>query len=455
MSFILIVLSAIIVLGPLVALHEWGHYIVARLCGVKVLTYSIGFGPKIVSWTSKKTEINYAISAIPLGGYVKMLDEREGEVAENERHLAFNNQHPLKKIAIVAAGPVMNLIIAIGLFWVLLMTPSIQLSTKIGSILPNTPASKTTLQIGDEITAIDNKAVSSWQTINYALADRMGETGKIDVTVQNANGTFNHALSVNQFMQEKNGKPVDSLESLGVLPWQPTIVPIVGDISPNSPAMRQGLKTGDKILSVNDRAISDWISFTKIIRENPENMLNVKVLRDGKTVELQIIPQLIKDTMGYKQGQIGAGVQKSEIKIPQEYQKTVVYEPIPALGQAVYRTYDLSAMTLKSMGKMLTGLIGIDNISGPITIAKVANHSFSIGWEAVLNFMAMISLSLAVLNLLPIPVLDGGHLVYYAIELIRGKPLPEQVQLVGLNIGMLIMGAFMLLAIGNDISRLF
>ena len=169
----------------------------------------------------------------------------------------------------------------------------------------------------------------------------------------------------------------------------------------------------------------------------------------------EMVKQLIKDTMGYKQGQIGAGVQKSEIKIPQEYQKTVVYEPIPALGQAVYRTYDLSAMTLKSMGKMLTGLIGIDNISGPITIAKVANHSFSIGWEAVLNFMAMISLSLAVLNLLPIPVLDGGHLVYYAIELIRGKPLPEQVQLVGLNIGMLIMGAFMLLAIGNDISRLF
>lgn len=455
MSIFLIILSAIVVLGPLVALHEWGHYIVARLCGVKVLTYSIGFGTKIWSYTSKKTGINYAISAIPLGGYVKMLDEREGEVAEHERHLAFNNQHPLKKIAIVIAGPLMNFIIAIFLYWLLMMTPSQQLATKIGEILPNSPASVTSLQVGDTITAIDDKTVNSWQNINLALADRMGETGNIAVTVQNNNGTFVHQLPVSQFMQNPQNKTVDSLESIGFMPYRPHIAPIVGEIAKNSPAERQGLQVGDKILTINGKAIENWVDFTKIVRENPENMLNIQVLRNDKTVELDIIPQVIKDNMGQRLGQIGAGVKSSQVSIPDDYKTTIVYAPIPAFIKAVERTYDLSIMTLKSLGKMLTGLIGIDNISGPITIAKVANQSMSMGWQAVLGFMAMLSLSLAVMNLLPIPVLDGGHLVYYSIELITGKPLPEQIQLIGLNIGMLIMGGFMLLAISNDISRLF
>lgn len=454
MSVLLIILSAILVLGPLVALHEWGHYIVARLCGVKVLTYSIGFGPKIWSYTSKKTDINYAISAIPLGGYVKMLDEREAEVAEHERHLAFNNQHPLKKIAIVIAGPMMNFIIAIFLYWLLLMTPSEQLATKIGSILPNSPASQTTLQVGDKITEIDNKAVNSWQNINFALADRMGETGNIAVKVQNANGEFVHQLPVSQFMQNGN-KTADSLQSIGFMPYQPVIAPVVGEIVKNSPAERQGLQTGDKILTVNQNPINNWLEFSKIVRENPENMLNVQVLRNQQTVALDIIPQAVKNNMGERQGQIGAGVQASQVVIPDDYKTTIVYEPVPAFAKSLERTYDFSVMTLNSMGKMLTGLIGLDNLSGPITIAKVANQSVSMGWQAVLSFMAMLSISLAVLNLLPIPVLDGGHLVYYTIELIRGKPLPEQVQLIGLNIGMLIIGGFMLLAIGNDISRLF
>ncbi|WP_019518865.1 RIP metalloprotease RseP [Faucicola boevrei] len=453
MNFLLIVLSAILVLGPLVALHEWGHYIVARLCGVKVLTYSIGFGPKLLHWTSKKTGINYAISAVPLGGYVKMLDERESDVAHHEKHLAFNNQHPLKKIAIILAGPMMNFIIAIFLYWLLLMTPSEQLSTKIGSIVANSPASHATLQIGDEITAIDNKSVNTWQAITYALADRMGETGNIKVTVQNTDGTFSHQLPITNFMKS-DGKPVDSLESLGILPWQPHIKPIVGEIGENSPAKRQGLQPNDKILSVNNQPISDWINFSQIIRENPEKMLTVNVLRADKTVTLDIIPQVVKDNMGHEYGQIGAGVKRSEVHIPDAYKKTVVYAPLPAMHQALNRTYDLSVMTVKSMGKMVTGLIGLDNISGPITIAKVANQSVNMGWQAVLSFMAIISLSLAVMNLLPIPVLDGGHLVYYTIELIRGKPLSEQVQIVGLNIGMILMGAFMLLAISNDISRL-
>lgn len=456
MSIILTILAAIIVLGPLVALHEWGHYIVARLCGVKVLTYSIGFGPKLWSWTSKKTGINYAVSAIPLGGYVKMLDEREGTVDANERHLAFNTQKPWKKIAIVAAGPLMNFAIAIVLFWVLLMTPTTKLATKVGSILPNSPASHTSIQVGDEITAIDGKAVNSWENINYALADRMGETGNIQVTVTNpAGSTVQHAMPVHQFMKATDNQPIDSLTSLGILPWQPTIKPVVGEILPDSAASRQGLLVGDIITAVNGQPIEDWLSFSRIIRENPENLLTIQVLRQNQTITLKIMPQAQKDTMGYRYGQIGAGVQKTEINIPEEYQKTVAYDPITAFGKSLEKTANLSVMTLKSMGKMLTGLIGLENLSGPITIAKVANQSFTIGWEAVLSFMAMISLSLAVLNLLPIPVLDGGHIVYYTLEALRGKPLPENVQMVGFNIGLILLAGFMLLAIGNDINRLF
>ncbi|KAA0929592.1 RIP metalloprotease RseP [Psychrobacter sp. ANT_H56B] len=457
MTFLLTLLAAIFVLGPLIALHEWGHYIVARLCGVRVLTYSIGFGPKLFGWTSKKSGIDYRISALPLGGYVKMLDEREGEVAKDEQHLAFNRQHPLKKIAIVAAGPIMNFIIAIALFWVLFMTPSEQLATKIGQVLPDTPAAIAQLPAGDKIVAIDGHDVQMWEGINYRLAGRMGETANISVTLQseaNNNATKTYQAPVKEFMQgAAQGK--DALSSFGMIPWQPNIAPIVGDVTPDGAASRQGLKAGDRITAINDEAINDWISATRIIRDNPETLLTFSVLRDDKPIELQIMPQGKKDNLGNDYGQIGAMVAQSEIVIPDAYKTTVVYGPGESLVKSFEKTEQLAVMTVSSMGKMLSGMIGLDNLSGPITIAKVAKQSFDISWQMVLSTAALISLSLAVLNLLPIPVLDGGHIVYYLIELIRGKPLSEGVQMVGLNIGLLLLAGFMVLAIGNDISRLF
>ena len=457
MTFLLTLLAAIFVLGPLIALHEWGHYIVARLCGVRVLTYSIGFGPKLFGWTSKKSGIDYRISALPLGGYVKMLDEREGEVAKDEQHLAFNRQHPLKKIAIVAAGPIMNFVIAIALFWVLFMTPSEQLATKIGQVLPDTPAAIAQLPAGDKIVAIDGHDVQTWEGINYRLAGRMGETANISVTLQseaNNNATKTYQAPIKEFMQgTAQGK--DALSSFGMIPWQPNIAPIVGDVTPDGAASRQGLKAGDRITAINDEAINDWISATRIIRDNPETLLTFSVLRDDKPIELQIMPQGKKDNLGNDYGQIGAMVAQSEIVIPDAYKTTVVYGPGESLVKSFEKTEQLAVMTVSSMGKMLSGMIGLDNLSGPITIAKVAKQSFDISWQMVLSTAALISLSLAVLNLLPIPVLDGGHIVYYLIELIRGKPLSEGVQMVGLNIGLLLLAGFMVLAIGNDISRLF
>ena len=457
MTFLLTLLAAIFVLGPLIALHEWGHYIVARLCGVKVLTYSIGFGPKLFGWTSKKSGIDYRISALPLGGYVKMLDEREGEVAADELHLAFNRQHPLKKIAIVAAGPLMNFVIAIVLFWVLFMTPSEQLATKIGQVLPDTPAAIAQLPIGDKIVAIDGHDVQTWEGINYRLAGRMGETANVSVTLQSEvdkGTTKTYQAPVKEFMQgAAQGK--DALSSFGMIPWQPNIAPIVGDLTPDGAASRQGLKVGDRITAINDEQIKDWISATRVIRDSPETLLNFTVLRDGKQVQLSIMPQGKKDNLGNDYGQIGAMVAESEIIIPDAYKTTVVYGPGESLVKSFQKTEQLAVMTVSSMGKMLSGMIGLENLSGPITIAKVAKQSFDISWQMVLSTAALISLSLAVLNLLPIPVLDGGHIVYYLIELIRGKPLSEGVQMVGLNIGLLLLAGFMVLAIGNDISRLF
>ena len=458
MTFLLTLLAAIFVLGPLIALHEWGHYIVARLCGVKVLTYSIGFGPKLFGWTSKKSGIDYRISALPLGGYVKMLDEREGEVAADEQHLAFNRQHPLKKIAIVAAGPIMNFVIAIALFWVLFMTPSEQLATKIGQVLPDTPAAMAQLPVGDKIVAIDGHEVQTWEGINYRLAGRMGETDNVSITLQSDaegnNATKIYQAPIKEFMQgDAQGK--DALSSFGMIPWQPNIAPIVGDLTPDGAASRQGLQVGDRITAINGEEISDWISATRIIRDSPETFLSFTVLRDGKPVQLSIMPQGKKDNLGNDYGQIGAMVAQSEIVIPDAYKTTVVYGPGESLVKSFEKTEQLAVMTVSSMGKMLSGMIGLENLSGPITIAKVAKQSFDISWQMVLSTAALISLSLAVLNLLPIPVLDGGHIVYYVIELIRGKPLSEGVQMVGLNIGLLLLAGFMVLAIGNDISRLF
>lgn len=467
MTAIWLFLSAVCVLGPLVALHEWGHYIVARLCGVKVLTYSIGMGPRLFGWTSKRSGIDYRISVLPLGGYVKMLDEREGEVAASDKHLAFNHQHPLKKIAIVAAGPVMNFLIAIVLFCVIFMSPKEQLAPKIGSIIPNSPAANSSLAIKDKIVAVDGKAVQDWQTILYATADRAGESGQIVLDVENEQGKSSHALTIHQFLQTDNQKSKNPLEILGIRPWQPTIAPIIGQVVQGGAADLMGLKTGDTIVSISKVSvgknvpmseqteqwqITTWQDVTPIIQKNPETMLTFHIIRAGKPMNIEVMPQA-KTVDGQRVGQIGVQASASDIVIPDEFKMMSQDNLATALSKSVTQTYNLSLMTVKSMGKMLSGLIGLDNLSGPISIAQISKQSIEIGWLQLLSTAALISLSLAVLNLLPIPVLDGGHILYALYELIAGKPLSERVQMVGLNMGMLLLLGLMLIAIGNDVTR--
>lgn len=451
MSIMFIILAAILLLGPLIAIHEFGHYIVARKLGVKVLVYSIGFGPTLLQWTSKKSGINYRLAALPLGGYVRMLDEREGNVTPEEAHLAFNNQSPWKRIAIVAAGPLINLLLAMLIFWGLYLPASEQLNTRVGKVLEQTPAALVDMRVGDKITAIDQQVTPNWEKLNYMLLERMGESGVVNVTVERDGQSLEKQLVINNFIKDQSQSP---LQTLGFLPYQPKIKPILGQISENGAAARQGLKVGDQITAIDGKPMADWFAVVEVVRQSPEKLLSITVLRNGQTLDVKVMPQTKRDAMGNQTGVIGAGIQKQDFKIPEEYLLKVQYSPVEAFYMAADKTWQLSVMTVNGIVKMIRGLIGLDNLSGPITIAKVAGQSAEMGWQTFFSFMALMSVSLGVLNLLPIPMLDGGHLVYYFIEAIRGRPVSEQVQIVGFKIGMFLLGAMMLLALINDIMRL-
>ena len=451
MSALFIVVAAILLLGPLIAIHEFGHYFVARKLGVKVLVYSIGFGPTILKWTSKKSGIQYQLSALPLGGYVKMLDEREENVAEADLPYAFNRQPPWKRIAIVAAGPLINLIFAILLFWILFLPAQEQLNTRVGKVLADTPAAAAQMQVGDKITAIDGTPVTTWEKLNFALVDRVGETGKIQVQAERAGEIKTFSLPIQNFLNDQSQSPLDVL---GFTPYRPQIPAIVSKLSEDGAAIRQGMQVGDQIIAIDGVKMNDWYDVVQVVQASPEKLLKVDVLRNNQVVQLQVMPQGKRDNMGNVSGVLGVQSDPGKIVIPEDYKQTIQYSPSEALFMAVDKTGQLSSMILNSIVKMVRGLIGLDNLSGPITIAKVAGQSAEMGWQTFISFMALMSVSLGILNLLPIPMLDGGHLVYYFIELIRGKPVSEQIQLVGLKIGMVLLGSMMLLALFNDFMRL-
>ncbi|SDY08464.1 RIP metalloprotease RseP [Acinetobacter kyonggiensis] len=451
MSALFIIVAAIFLLGPLIAIHEFGHYIVARKLGVKVLVYSIGFGPTLLKWTSKKSGIQYQLSALPFGGYVKMLDEREGNVAEEDLPKAFNRQHPWKRIAIVAAGPLINLAFAVVLFWILFLPSQEQLNTRVGKVLPNTPAATVQLNVGDKITAVDGTPVTTWEKLNFALVDRVGETGSIEVQADRNGQIQTFKLPIQNFLKDQSQS---ALDSLGFMPYRPPIAAIATKLSADGAAIRQGMKEGDKIIAIDGVKMNDWFDVVQTVQAAPEKLLKIDVLRQNQLVHLQIMPQAKRDNMGNVSGVLGVQSIPGKITIPAEYKQTIQYSPTEAFVMAVDKTGQISGMILNSIVKMVRGLIGLDNLSGPITIAKVAGQSAEMGWQTFISFMALMSVSLGILNLLPIPMLDGGHLVYYFIELIRGKPVSEQIQLVGLKIGMVLLGSMMLLALFNDFMRL-
>ncbi|WP_375192093.1 RIP metalloprotease RseP [Marinobacter sp.] len=449
MQIIETVLALALTLGILVTLHEFGHFWVARRCGVKVLRFSVGFGKPIFSWYDRHgTE--FAVAAIPLGGYVKMLDEREGPVPEELRDQAFTSKTPGQRIAIAAAGPVANFLFAIAAYWLLGVVGVTHVAPIVGEVADGSVAQRIGLQEGMEIHSVDGHRVSSWRDVNMRILERTGEHGDIALSVSDdgARGTISGPLD-GWRLSEDTPNP---LAEFGITPWRPAIPPVLGQISNDGRAQAAGLKTGDRVLAVEGEPVGSWFDLVERVRNAPGRTLQITVERGGSEQVFQVTPEARTEDGGETIGFIGAGVEA--VTWPEEVLRDVSYGPIAALPVALSETWADTRLTLVAIQKMITGLLSPNNLSGPITIARVAEASVSSGFEDFVRFLAYLSVSLGILNLLPVPVLDGGHIVYYSIEALRGKPLSEQAQAFGLRIGMAMILTLMVFALYNDLMRL-
>ncbi|KAF1068398.1 MAG: Regulator of sigma-E protease RseP [Pseudomonas citronellolis] len=450
MSALYMVVGLVVALGVLVTFHEFGHFWVARRCGVKVLRFSVGFGTPLVRWRDRHgTE--FAVAAIPLGGYVKMLDEREAEVPAHLLDQAFNRKPVFQRIAIVSAGPIANFLLAIVFFWILAMLGSQQVRPVIGEITAASPAALGGLASGQEIRAIDGTPVDGWAAVNLRLVRRLGETGEVSVTVRDAGSTLDstHQLPLKAWLQSAENP--DPIVGLGVQPWRPAMQPVIAELDPDGPGKAAGLAIGDRLMAVDGQPVDDWSQVVEKVRARPEQPVRFTLERDGHSQELALT-LAAKGEGAARSGYLGAGV--SGGTWPPEMLREVRFGPVAAVGQALSQTWSMSLLTLDSLKKMVVGQLSVKNLSGPITIAKVAGASAQSGVGDFLHFLAYLSISLGVLNLLPIPVLDGGHLLYYLVEWVRGRPLSERVQAWGMQIGISLVVGVMLLALVNDLSRL-
>ncbi|MEP9317499.1 RIP metalloprotease RseP [Pseudomonas sp. LABIM340] len=450
MSALYMVVGLIVALGVLVTFHEFGHFWVARRCGVKVLRFSVGFGTPLVRWHDRHgTE--FVVAAIPLGGYVKMLDEREGDVPAELLDRAFNRKTVFQRIAIVAAGPIANFLLAILFFWVLAMLGSQQIKPIIGSVVANSPASVAGLASGQEVVAVDGEAVDGWSGVNLQLVRRLGETGEVSVAVleQGSSAPAVHQVRISSWLKSEDNP--DPIGGLGIQPWRPAVAPVIAELDEKGPAKAAGLQIGDRLVSLDGKSVTDWQEVVTRVRAMPQGKVILGIERAGQREELALT-LAAKGEGKARTGYLGAGVAGGQW--PPEMLREVSYGPVAAVGQALSRTWSMSLLTLDSLKKMVLGQLSVKNLSGPITIAKVAGASAQSGVGDFLHFLAYLSISLGVLNLLPIPVLDGGHLLFYMVEWVRGRPLSERVQAWGMQIGISLVVGVMLLALVNDLSRL-
>ncbi|QKJ37527.1 RIP metalloprotease RseP [Pseudomonas sp. MPDS] len=450
MSALYMIVGTLVALGVLVTFHEFGHFWVARRCGVKVLRFSVGFGMPLLRWHDKKgTE--FVVAAIPLGGYVKMLDEREGEVPADQVDQSFNRKTVRQRIAIVAAGPIANFLLAMVFFWALAMLGSEQVRPVIGAVEAGSVAARAGLGVGQEIVAIDGEPTSGWAAVNLQLVRRLGESGSLQLMVREQGSTVDSPRELILDNWLKGADEPDPIRSLGIKPWRPALPPILAELDPKGPAQAAGLKTGDRLLALDGLPVSDWQQVVDSVRVRPDSKIVLRVERDGAPIDVPV-------TLGARgeskapTGYLGAGVKA--VDWPPEMIREVSFGPLAAIGEGARRTWTMSILTLDSLKKMLFGELSVKNLSGPITIAKVAGASAQSGVADFLNFLAYLSISLGVLNLLPIPVLDGGHLLFYLIEWARGRPLSDRVQGWGIQIGISLVVGVMLLALVNDLGRL-
>ena len=451
------ILAFIVTIGLLVTIHEYGHFQVARWCNVKVLRFSIGFGKPLWQKTFGKDKTEFVLAAIPLGGFVKMLDEREQQAEENpvpqseaDLKRAFNRQSVWKRIAIVLAGPVANLLLAIVLYWGLFMLGVTGTRPIVGVVEANSLAAQASLQSGETIQKIAGKPVSTWQEARWLLLEESLENKSVEIeAVNNNNELVQHTLS---FEGINNDAEIDILKKIGLDVFKPNIPAVIGEILPNSAAEKAGLMANDKIVQIDKVETQDWEQAVSIIKANPNKKLQFTIKRGQETVQITATPEAIKEN-NQTIGRMGAGVKLEQAELD-KLLITLNYSPLASLQKAMVKTWETSIFSLKMLGKMLTGQVSLKGISGPVTIATYAGESANMGLKVFLGFLALVSISIGVLNLLPIPVLDGGHLMYYMAEILKGSPVSEQAMLVGQKIGFVLLGLLMTIALFNDFNRL-
>ncbi|HUO45142.1 MAG TPA: RIP metalloprotease RseP [Burkholderiales bacterium] len=453
MNLLITVVAFLFTLGVLVVVHEFGHYWAARRCGVKVLRFSVGFGRILASRRIGPDQTEWAIAAFPLGGYVKMLDEREGDVAPGELQRAFNRQPVWRRFLIVLAGPVANFLLAILLYWLLFLYGVPGIKPTIGTVTPGSPAAAAQFTPGETITRVGPERVISWEDARWALLEYASRRAVVPLETRTAQGDIVlRRLDLSQF--DVANLDAGFLDKIGFSRLQPLLPPVVDKMVAGSPAERAGLRMGDEIIAIGDQKVEDIGQAIRIIRENPGKPLLFRVRRGGNTViEISVIPDARAGDDGKLAGHIDAMLRASEEALA-NYVVTVRYGPVEGMLKAAGKTWDTSVFSLRMLGKMLIGEMSFKNLSGPITIADYAGQSAQIGWIPYLMFMALVSISLGVLNLLPIPLLDGGHLMYYIFEISRGKPVSDKVMAIGQNIGMALLFILMAFALYNDITHL-
>ena len=445
------VLAFVVAIAVLVVFHELGHFAVARLCDVKVLRFSVGFGKVLYSRHFGKGETEWAISAVPLGGYVKMLDEREGEVAPHELPRAFNRKPVWQRMAIVAAGPVANMLLAIVLYWAMFVHGVPGLKPILGSVAPDTVAAAAQLQERETVLSINGQAVPDWQELRWSLLNLAMEGGAAHIEARTRDGVLRtHVLDLSRLRPaDLDG---DFMGKLGLRPYQPPVPPVIEKLVAGGAAERDGIQEGDLVLRIDGHDISRWEELVEAVRSHPGRMLHIEVRRGAVTRQIDVTPAVVKEA-GKEVGKIGAAPHIDRQAFQAMLNK-VSYTPLPALGWALRKTWQTAIVSLEMVGKMVAGEVSLKNLSGPIAIADYAGQSAQMGVSPYLGFLALISISLGVLNMMPIPLLDGGHLLYYTVELVKGSPVSEKAWEVGQGVGIALLVTLMAFALYNDISRL-
>ncbi|PVV07936.1 MAG: RIP metalloprotease RseP [gamma proteobacterium symbiont of Ctena orbiculata] len=449
-SLLFTIVSFIVALAILIAVHEFGHFWVARKLGVKVLRFSIGFGRALWRRTADADGTEYVIAAIPLGGYVKMLDEREAPVEPEEQHRAFNRQSLGVRSAIVVAGPLFNFLFAIFAFWLIFVTGDTGLKPLVGEVESGSIAEQAGFAQGDEILAVADQSTPTWESVVYAMLSESLDGTNLHIRVRGQTGV-EHIHQLPGLGLSELAEDGMLLQNLGLSPDRPTLPPVIDAVLDGEPADLAGLKPGDRIVTVDGIEVMDWSDWVEYVRKRPGQALELEIDRNGDYIAIRITPLSIEGD-GESYGRIGASVAVPD-DLMDDYRAVVKYGPIDAVGQSIYKTWDLSLLMLRMLGKMIVGEVSVKNLSGPISIADTAGKSASYGFSYFLKFLAVVSISLGVLNLLPIPVLDGGHLFFFLIEGIKGGPLSDRFLEQGQKIGLLILLAIMSLAFYIDINR--